>query len=62
MQEFEVGIHPITFNSRSLLPMERNYDAHNKELASIVFGFKYGRPFLLGAQHAVHVHTNHKNL
>jgi hypothetical protein len=32
MQEFEDGIHPIAFNSRSLLPAERNYDAHDKDL------------------------------
>jgi hypothetical protein len=53
MQEFEDGIHPIAFNSRSLLPAERNYDAHDKELAGVVFGFKCSRPFLLGATHAV---------
>ena len=62
MQEFDDGVHPIAFNSRSLLLAERNYDAHDKELAGVVYGFKCGRPFLLGAQHAVHVWTNHKNL
>ena len=62
MQEFDDGIHPVAFNSRSLLPAERNYDAHDKELAGVVFGFKCGRPFLLGAKHAVRVRTDHKNL
>ena len=62
MQEFDDGIHPVAFNSRSLLPAERNYDAHDKELAGVIFGFKCGRPFLLGAKHAVRVRTDHKNL
>ena len=62
MQEYEDGIHPITFHSRSLLPAEKNYDAHNKELAEVVFGFKYGHPYFLGAQHPIIVWTDHKNL
>ena len=62
MQEFKDGIHPIAFHSRSLLPAEKNYDAHDKELAGVIFGFKCGRPFLLGAKHAVKVHMDHKNL
>ena len=41
-QEFENGIHLIAFHSRSLLPAEANYDAHNKELAGVIFGFKCG--------------------
>jgi len=61
-QEFEDGIHPIAFHSRSLLPAERNYDAHDKELAAVIFGFKCGRPLFLGATHAVRVRTDHKNL
>ena len=48
MQEFKDGIHPITFNSHSLLPTEHNYDAHDKELAGVIFGFKCGQPFLYG--------------
>jgi len=61
-QEFEDGIHPIAFHSRSLLPTEKNYDAHDKELAGVIFGFKCGRPLFLGATHAIHVRTDHKNL
>jgi len=61
-QEFEDGIHPIAFHSRSLLPAEKNYDAHNKELAGVIFGFKCGRPLFLGATHAICVRTDHKNL
>jgi len=61
-QEFEDGIYPIAFHSRSLLPAEKNYDAHDKELAGVIFGFKCGRPLFLGATHAIHVRTDHKNL
>jgi len=61
-QEFEDGIHPIAFHSRSLLPAEKNYDAHDKELTGVIFGFKCGHPLFLGATHAIRVCTDHKNL
>ena len=53
MQEYKDGIHPIAFHSRSLLPAEKNYDTHDKELTGVVFGFKCGRPYFLGAQHLI---------
>ena len=62
IQEFKDSVHPIAFHSQSLLPEEKNYDAHNKELAGVIFGFKCGHPFLLRAKHTVQVHTDHKNL
>jgi hypothetical protein len=61
-QEFEDSIHPITFHSQSLQPVEKNYDAHDKELAVVIFGFKCGHPLFLGAQHTIEVKSNHKNL
>jgi hypothetical protein len=61
-QEHEDGIHPIVFFSRSLLEAERNYDAHDLELAGVIFGFKNGRSYFLGAQHPIRVRTDHKNL
>ena len=61
-QEFEDSVHPIAFHSQSLLPAEANYDAHNKELAGVIFNFKCGCPLFLGASHPVRVRTNHKNL
>ncbi len=60
MQEFDDGIHPISFNSRSLLPTKKNYNAHNKELAGMIFGFKCRRQYFLGAQHPVRVCMDHK--
>jgi len=61
-QEHEDGMHPIAFHSRSLLPAEKNYDVHDKELAGVVFGFKCGCSLFLGAKHPVKVLTDHKNL
>ena len=61
-QEFKDGVHPIAFHSRSLLPVEKNYDTHDKELTAVIFGFKCGRPLFLGATHTIHVRTDHKNL
>jgi len=61
-QEFEDSIHPIAFHSRSLLPAEKNYNAHDKELAMVIFGFKCSCPLFLGATHAIRVYTDHKNL
>jgi hypothetical protein len=52
-QEYKDGLHPVAFHSRSLLPAEANYDTHDKELLGVIFGFKCGRPFFLGAKHPV---------
>jgi len=61
-QEHDDGMHPIAFHSCSLLPVEKNYDVHDKELAGIVFSFKYGCPLFLSAQHPIKVLMDHKNL
>ena len=46
-QPHEDGIHPIVFHSCSLMPAERNYDAYNREMLSIIYGLKMGRKFFL---------------
>jgi len=61
-QEFMDGRHPIAFHSHTLLPAEKNYDVHDKEMAAIVYGFKCGRPYFLGANHPIMVRMDHKNL
>ncbi len=61
-QEFIDGWHPIAFHSHTLLPGEKNYGVHNKEMADIVYGFKCGCPYFLGANHPIMVRTDHKNL
>jgi hypothetical protein len=62
MQEFNNNVHLIAFHSQSLQPAEKNYNAHDKELAGVIFGFKCGRPYFLGAQLPIKVLTDHKNL
>jgi len=61
-QEHDDSMHPIAFHSWSLLPAERNYDIHDRELAGIVFGFKCGHPLFLSAQHPMRILMDHKNL
>ncbi len=54
-QEFADGRHPIAFHSCTLLPAEKNYNVHDKEMAAIVYGFKCGRPYFLSANHPIMV-------
>jgi hypothetical protein len=61
-QEFEDGIHPIAYHARSLAPAEKNYNTHDKELAGVIYRFKCGCLFFLGAKHPICVRTDHKNL
>ena len=61
-QEFTDGWHPITFHSCTLLPTEKNYNVHDKEMAAIIYGFKCGHPYFLGTNHPIMVRTDHKNL
>ena len=54
--------HPVAFISRKLIPAERNYETHDKELLAIVHSFKVWRHYLQGARHDVLVLTDHRNL
>ena len=54
--------HPITFYSKSLSVVERNYEIHDKEMLAIIRALKERRHFLEGAKHHVEVWTDHKNL
>ena len=54
--------HPITFLSKSLSPVERNYEIHNKEMLAIVQALEEWRHFLEGTKHQFKVWTDHKNL
>jgi hypothetical protein len=35
-QCFEKRLHPIVFYSRKMMPAEKNYDIHDKEMLAIV--------------------------
>lgn len=54
--------HPITFYSKSLNAVERNYDIHDKEMLAVMRSLKEWRHFLEGAQRKVEIWTDHKNL
>ena len=54
--------HPVTFLSKSLSPVERNYKIHNKEMLAIIQALEEWRHFLEGAKHQFEIWTDHKNL
>jgi len=54
--------HPVAFYSKSLSPVERNYEIHDKEILAIIRALEEWRHFLEEAQHPVEIWTDHKNL
>ncbi|MBW0552225.1 hypothetical protein O181_091940, partial [Austropuccinia psidii MF-1] len=61
-QVSDSGKHPITFNSRRLIPAELNYEIHDKELLGIVWALKRWRDFLLSLSPPFEVLTDHSSL
>jgi len=45
-----------------LLPVERNYVIHDKEMLAIICSLQEWRHFLEGAEYQVEIWTDHKNL
>eukprot|EP01135_Chromosphaera_perkinsii_P008147 Nk52_evm1s1146 gene=Nk52_evmTU1s1146 len=60
MQEFDDGVHPIAFHSRTLADRERNYDIRDRENLAIVDAFRTFRPYVL--HHHTSVHSDHCSL
>ena len=54
--------HPVAFYSKSLSPVEQNYEIHDKEMLAIIHVLEEWRHFLEGAQHLVEIWMDHKNL
>ena len=54
--------HPVAFLSKSLSPVQRNYEVHDKEMLAIIRALEEWRHFLEGAQHQVEIWTDHRNL
>ena len=52
--------HPIAFLSKSLSPVERNYEIHDKEMLAIIRALEEWRHFLEGAEHQFEIWTDHK--
>ena len=53
---------PVTFISKSLSDIERNYEIHNKEMLAVVRCLEAWRHFLEGAMMKFEIWTDHKNL
>ncbi|KAF8633524.1 hypothetical protein AX17_004426 [Amanita inopinata Kibby_2008] len=54
--------HLVAFQSKSLSPVERNYEIHDKEMLAIIWALDEWRHFLEGARHPFEIWTDHKNL
>jgi len=54
--------HPVVFFSKSLSPVEWNYEIHDKEMLAIVRALEEWRHFVEGAEHCCNIWTDHKNL
>jgi len=54
--------HPVAFYSKSLSPVERSYEIHDKEMLAIIRVLEEWRYFLEEARHPVEIWTDHKNL
>jgi len=54
--------HLVAFYSKSLSPVERNYEIYDKEMLAIIYTLEEWRYFLEGATHPVEIWTDHKNL
>ena len=53
---------PVTFLSKSLNKMERNYEIHDKEMLVIIRELESWRYLLEGIQFKFEIWTDHKNL
>jgi RNase H-like domain found in reverse transcriptase len=54
--------HLIAFFSKSLSPVERNYEIHDKEMLAIIHALEEWRHFLEGVPCRFEIWTDHKNL
>ena len=54
--------HPVAFFSKSLSPVEHNYEIHDKEMLAIIQALQEWRHFIEGAEHQFEIWTDHKNL
>jgi hypothetical protein len=54
--------HPVAFFSKSLSPVEHNYNIHDKEMLAIIRSLQEWRHFVEGTEHQFEIWTDHKNL
>ncbi|MBW0501901.1 hypothetical protein O181_041616 [Austropuccinia psidii MF-1] len=61
-QVTDSGKHPISLDSRKLIPAELNYEINDKELLGVVWALKRWRSFLLSLSSPFEVLTNNSSL
>ena len=54
--------HPVAYHSKALLPAERNYEIHDKELLAIIRALETFRHYLEGRPDTLEIWTDHSNL
>src|SRR6202795_271187 len=54
--------HPIAFQSKSLSPVEHNYEIHDVEMLAIIRALEEWRHYLEGVRQPFEIWTDHKNL
>ena len=54
--------HPVAFLSKSLSPVEQNYEIHDKEMLAIIRALEEWQHFLEGTPQKIEIWTDHKNL
>jgi len=54
--------HPVAYFSKSLQPVECNYEIHDKELLAIIHSLKHFHHYLQGNKHHTKIFLDHMNL
>jgi hypothetical protein len=54
--------HLIAYFSKSLQPVEWNYEIHDKELLTIIHALKHFRHYIQGSPHVTRILSDHPNL
>jgi hypothetical protein len=63
LSQFQRGeFRTVAFMSKAMLPAERNYDVHDRELLAIMTALAEWRRYLMGAKEIFEIWTDHKNL
>ena len=55
-------LHPCGFLSHTLTLTEQNWQIYDRELFAIIYVLNEWKHLLLGAEHTLTIHCNHKNL
>jgi hypothetical protein len=55
-------MHPVAFFSKSLSPVECNYEINDKDMLAIIRSLQEWRHFIEGTEHQFKIWTDHKNL